>query len=149
MADTHKCPFVAIFTAPHAALNTDQSIIGAFLSFYNSMRLPKNGPQRRLKCCSIRKISHLGVSGWEITWGIAWCEPDTLSIWSSWVEVFCHIPPCQLTESSGFQTNRLQDSIHLGKPRCCGNTVSVIFVRDPRFLHTSNSIKDVVGKCRP
>jgi len=66
VANIHEGPFVALLAAPHTAVHTDQPIVQAFFTFYDSMRLPEGRPQCRLYSGSIGEISRLKVSDLEI-----------------------------------------------------------------------------------
>lgn len=62
MADTNQSPFVATLASPLTTHYTYQTIIRPFSLFYNSMRLSKCGPERRLYRRAVREVPGMKVS---------------------------------------------------------------------------------------
>ena len=56
MAHTHECTFVACITAPFAACNTDEPVIGAFDFFQDSVEWPEDVEGAGLKHCAVGEV---------------------------------------------------------------------------------------------
>lgn len=57
VAHSDQCPFEDGIVDTLAASHADQAVVRTLLAFDDSMRLSKDGKQRRLNRCAIRKVT--------------------------------------------------------------------------------------------
>ena len=99
MADSNQSPLVTPLASPLTAHYTYQTIVCTFSLFYNSMRLSKCGPERRLYSGTVREVSATKLSriSWEIlNMGLS---QDSFSIRTHGVKMLLHVAPSKLAES--------------------------------------------------